>query len=52
MLKPLIHTVTFRHVSALKGPTCGSANTLCEQAEHNACLDVNIRLKSSVLYIT
>lgn len=47
-----IHTVTLLCVSALKGLSSGSTNTLCKQGQQNMCQDVNIRLKSSVLYVT
>jgi len=45
MLTPLYSHL---HVSALKGPSSGSADRFCEQGQQNACPDVNIRLKSSV----
>ena len=47
-----IHTVTFLNISALKGTSSGSTDTFCEQGHQNTCLDVNIRLQSSVLYVT
>ena len=47
-----IHTITLPHVLALKGPTSGSTDILREHGQRNACPDVNIRLKSSVLCVT
>jgi len=38
-------------VSALKGPSSGSFDTFREQGLTNMCPDVNIRLKSSVLFV-
>jgi len=47
-----IHTITIPHVSALKGPTSERSDILREHGQQNACPDVNIRLKSSVLCVT
>jgi hypothetical protein len=37
MLTPLIHTVTFIHVSALKGPSSGGTDPYCEHSQQNTC---------------
>ena len=50
------HTVfTLKHYytfGALKGPSSGGSDTFHEQCQQNRCPDVNIILKSSVLYVT
>jgi len=50
ILTPLYSRHTLLHVLALKGPSSG--NTFCEQGQQNAYPDVDIRWKSSVLYVT
>ena len=47
-----MHTITFVHVSSIKWPSSGSTDTFCEHGEQNACPDVNVRLKSSLLDVT
>ena len=37
-----IHTATLLHVSALKGPSSGSTDTICEQGQLNTCSITNI----------
>ena len=46
-----IHTFTLLHVSAFKGPSSGSTDTMREHGQQNTCPDVNIRLKSSVWFM-
>ena len=46
-----IHTVTLLHVAARKGPSTGGSDTFREQGQRNTCPDINIRLKSSVMYV-
>jgi len=47
-----LFTLTLLRVSALKEPSSGSTGTFREQGQQNTRPDVNIRLKSSVLYVT
>ena len=46
------HIVTLLNVSALKGSSSGSADTLRQQDQQNACQDLNIRLYRNLLYFT
>jgi len=46
-----MHIETLLHVSALKGPSSGSTDTFHELGPQHTCPDVNIRLKTSILYI-
>jgi len=49
MLPPLYYTEALLHVSNLKGPFSGS--TFHEPGQQNVCPDINIRLKSNILYV-
>ena len=52
MLKPLYSLWNPVHVLSLKGPSSGITDIFHEPGQQNTCVDVNIRLKGNVLYVT
>jgi len=52
LIHHFIHIETLLHLSALKGTSAGSIDRVHEPGQQNTCPNVDIRLYSSILYVT